>query len=151
MATNKEWATVSYFSNSIYGTNREGKNTGTSITIDEREYYSTNGNVTGVMDWGKNHTFTAGVNKNYEESTVKANGKSVLDSVGTTYVDIGYDDRDLIAAKGYYSAALNVNEDTRGTYTVRKGLFGFLAGWGGYNGVYCHGGARGDTTFRPII
>lgn len=42
MATNLDWAIVSYFSNSAYGTNGEGKNTGTAITIDGKTgHYST--------------------------------------------------------------------------------------------------------------
>ncbi len=52
MATNEEWATVSYFSNSAYGTAAAGQNKGIEVEIDGRQYFSTNGNATGVMDWG---------------------------------------------------------------------------------------------------
>ena len=67
MATNKEWATVSYFSNSNYGTATVGKNTGIEVTIDEATYQSTNGNATGVMDWGKTITMTAGILSQYTD------------------------------------------------------------------------------------
>ena len=52
MANNYEWAVVSYFSNSSYGTAGAGKNTGIQLT--GTSHYSTNGNITGVMD-GEKH------------------------------------------------------------------------------------------------
>lgn len=70
LATNKDWGAVSYLSNSAYGTNREGKNTGVTTTISGVNYYSTTGNASGVMNWGGNpnktlYTQTAGIIKAY--------------------------------------------------------------------------------------
>ena len=76
LATNKDWGAVSYLSNSIYGTNTQGQNTGIEITINGVKYYSTNGNTSGVMNWGSNpyrkldarnklFTQTAGIIKAY--------------------------------------------------------------------------------------
>lgn len=92
MATNLDWAIVSYFSNSAYGTNGEGKHTGTAITIDGKsDHYSTNGNITGVMDWGKTQSYTAGIIANYSDitdETIKNNGKSLISNANNNrYVD----------------------------------------------------------------
>ena len=96
LSTNKDWGAVSYLSNSIYGTNSEGQNTGVKISIDGVDYYSTNGNATGVMNWGVNcyndrlYSQTASLMQQYEDkvlrgttaSTAKDNvielGKAVL-------------------------------------------------------------------------
>ena len=72
LATNKDWGAVSYLSNSIYGTNTAGKDKGVEIEIgdDKIKYYSTNGNASGVMNWGSNPykgliTQTAGIVNTY--------------------------------------------------------------------------------------
>ena len=54
LSTNKDWGAVAYLLNSIYGTNTAGKSTGIKININGVDYYSTNGNITGVMNWGVN-------------------------------------------------------------------------------------------------
>lgn len=93
MATNLDWAIVSYFSNSAYGTNGEGKHTGTAITIDGKSgHYSTNGNITGVMDWGKTNSYTAGLRTDYKniiDDTIKQNISSLITSANNNrYIDI---------------------------------------------------------------
>ena len=93
MATNTDWAIVSYFSNSAYGTNGEGGNTGVTISINGTDYLSTNGNVTGVMNFGKMDTYTSGVISNYAEisddTTVWANGRSIIaNATNNIYVDL---------------------------------------------------------------
>lgn len=70
LATNKDWGAVSYLSNSIYGTNTQGGNTGLEVAINGVTYYSTTGNASGVMNWGINkyktlYTQTAGLTDNY--------------------------------------------------------------------------------------
>lgn len=85
MATNKEWAAVSYLSNSNYGTAGEGKNTGMTVTINGNSHYSTTDNITGVIDWGKLNTYTAGVlsgaDTNVTNETIKANGISLINNI----------------------------------------------------------------------
>ena len=54
LSTNKDWGAVSYLSNSSYGTSSAGQNTGVEITMNGVKYYSTNGNSSGVMNWGCN-------------------------------------------------------------------------------------------------
>ena len=89
LVTNTEWAIVSYFSNSNYGTSGEGVK---SITINGNVHNSTNGNATGVMDWGRNITMTAGyIGENlskdkYKEDEYKENGKSLF-AEGAKYVE----------------------------------------------------------------
>ena len=94
LATNKDWGAVSYLSNSIYGTNTVGKNTGVEVTIDNVKYYSTTTNITGVMNWGANpnatrFTQTAGLISNYDASTstVSKNVTELNTNKDTKYVD----------------------------------------------------------------
>ena len=55
-----------------------------TVTINGNSHYSTNDNITGVMDWGLARTFTAGLlsesNTKVTNDTIKANGKSLLDN-----------------------------------------------------------------------
>lgn len=54
LVTNKDYGAVSYLSNSIYGTNTAGKNSGVEIQINGVKYRSTTGNASGIMNWGSN-------------------------------------------------------------------------------------------------
>lgn len=82
LSTNADWGAVSYLSNSIYGTNSAGQNTGLKININGIDYYSTTGNASGVMNWGVNSyttnlwTQTASLITNYmtDNSTSTATG-----------------------------------------------------------------------------
>lgn len=158
MATNKEWATVSYFSNSNYGTATQGKNNGTSVTIDGTDYYSTNGNATGVMNWGKIMTYTSGVLSNYTNigttSTLYNNGRSIIqNATDSVHVDlINSVSRSSIGATGWYSTQTQMGENTEFPYSARRGLFGILVGYpnGGY-GNSGLGSASSYVTFRPVI
>ena len=157
MATNLDWAIVSYFSNSAYGTNGEGKHTGTKIMIDGNEdHYSTNGNITGVMDWGKNNTYTAGIIANYSDitdETIKNNGKSLISNSNTKYVDefeYAYwgPVKKYAATQWYSSGGTYLGNSVSKPYTMRKNLFRMTGG--GFDGFeYGQGGS--SVTFRPVI
>lgn len=154
MSTNTDWAIVSYFSNSAYGTNGEGKNAGVATTINGKEYLSTNGNATGVMNFGKNSTYASGVGSSYAEvsESLHDNGKSIIENVtNSKYVDIfNWSDAKVIAAPGWYSVRTVI--DPGAAYCTRTGLFGFIGGvTGGGNAPFCSGEAKWDTTFRPAI
>lgn len=131
MATNLDWAIVSYFSNSAYGTNGEGKNTGTSITIDGSSgHYSTNGNITGVIDFGRTLTYTAGLRNDYKnitDDTIQQNISSLkINASNNRYIDIfpnmSWNASKKIAAINWYSAsAYTAGENNIASY--RRGLF----------------------------
>jgi len=153
MATNLDWAIVSYFSNSAYGTNGEGKNTGTAITIDGKTgHYSTNGNITGVMDWGMNRTYTAGLRTDYQDitdETVKGNISSLVANVNNNrYVDIfpiakWRNIQSIAAYSQWYHDPLSVY--TGGTNAIigcRARLFAIQTNTGF---------ATTEGTFRPVI
>lgn len=157
MATNGEWATVSYFSNSAYGTATVGQNKGIEIDIDGRKYLSTNGNATGIMDWGKTITFTSGLISNYAEmdksSAVYTNGKSLVDNAGKDRkIDILSSSTSAVSIgkNGWYNSWNYLGNDFKYPYSVRSGLFGFNAGSGLY-GVFASGAASTNITFRPVI
>lgn len=148
MATNLDWAIVSYFSNSAYGTNGEGKNTGTSITIDGSSgHYSTNGNITGVIDWGKTTTYTAGLENDYKDitdETVKGNMLSLIENAeNINYVDIVYrmwfTIKKDIAGTCWYSTYTSISEKSS---TLRSGLYQIMNTTTGYSN---------NSTFRPVI
>lgn len=161
MATNKEWATVSYFSNSAYGTATTGQNKGIEINIDGTNYLSTNGNVTGVMDWGKTITFTSGLISNYtnmdKSSVAYTNGKSLVDNAGTdSKIDILSSSTPTVSIgkNGWYNSWNYLSNDLRYPYSIRSGLFGFNAGTtysDGNGGFHTSGAASTNVTFRPVI
>lgn len=150
MATNLDWAIVSYFSNSAYGTNGEGKNTGTSITIDGSSgHYSTNGNITGIIDWGRTITYTAGLRNDYKnitDDTIQQNISSLkINASNNRYIDIFPNMNwnvfsKKIAAISWYSASVyTAGENNIASW--RKGLFEIRG----------DNGRRTDITFRPVI
>ena len=169
MATNKEWAAVSYLSNSNYGTAGKGKSTGMAVTINGNSHYSTNDNITGVIDWGKNRTFTAGIISTYEnitDETVKNNGKSIIDNIGdankvdTLIIDGNY--KNALAATGWFTNDAWGNWFIYGNtrynfpYSVRKDNFGIMVGGGTdgsmmYDRLRTSNGAAAETTFRPVL
>lgn len=134
MATNKEWAAVSYLSNSNYGTAGEGKNTGMTVIINGNSHYSTNDNITGVMDFGKNSTYTAAIIAGYldkltNEDTNK-NGKSLIENAAdTSKVDLSnvsnatekYAIQKWFGAEQLFDEAAGIK--TAQPFCWRKGLF----------------------------
>lgn len=123
LSTNSDWGAVSYLSNSIYGTNSAGKNTGVEVTINGVSYYSTNGNVTGVMNWGRNY-----YKADLYTQTASLITKYVTDNTGSTAID--YVTELLTAAK---NNSRFVNVVNTGAFTVRNTLGQALAETSGYN------------------
>ena len=177
LTTNTDWGAVSYLSNSIYGTNSAGKNTGTKVTIDGVDYYSTTGNNSGVMNWGVNcynenlWTQTSSlINKYVENSSISTaqndvielekaakNNSRFIDIVNINQFTINNTLGMALAETNKYTEWLH-----RGSYgsdaslpiTVRDGLFGFYVGSGSGGMPYSRiaSGKESDyTTFRPII
>lgn len=161
LATNKDWGAVSYLSNSIYGTNTTGKNTGLQVTIDNVEYYSTTTNITGVMNWGSNpnesgvYTHTAGllstVTSPSEYITELYTNKDTkyVDLKGTAYSTTGMA---MDETMQFYSSLYKLSTSTAFPVSARYGLFGIF--WGNdsdYRRDVSKGTAASNITFRPVI
>ncbi len=133
LVTNTEWAVVSYFSNSNYGTSGEGLK---SLTINGNAHNSTNGNATGIMDWGRTWTATAGYvsNGNEDVDPRRKYGESLF-AENVKYVDI----MSSIISEKYAIKNGKFNSDI---YICRVGLF---------KAYSCDGNAGWSTTFRPTI
>lgn len=148
LATNKDWGAVSYLSNSIYGTNTQGQNTGTQITINGVNYYSTTGNASGVMNWGSNpnkelYTHTSALNQvymNLGDTTTSSAYDNVIEldtaaKNNSNYVEV-IDTWNMTKENTLGMSLSEINNysfvDWKGRYAskdypviVRKGLFGF--------------------------
>ena len=165
MANNYEWATVSYFANSSYGYGTESTvtaNKGVSVTSAVTSHYSTNGNLTGIMDWGSNprstmYTFTAGIITSYaSKELTTSGGQSIINAAGTSAVDkftaSGGNADFSIAKTNWTGVSWKYAGDSKDyPYSVREGLFGFHGGGAVYNGVRPCGAAYSDVTFRPVF
>lgn len=174
LATNKDWGAVSYLSNSIYGTNTQGQNTGTQITINGVNYYSTTGNASGVMNWGAHpnkslYTQTSALIKAYmnlSDTTTSSAHDNVTEletavNNNSNYVEVidtktgGFNERTdgmaLSEITNYSFVDLkDVRISTVHPISIRKGLFGFRVS--GYDrNQPSDGAAYGDTTFRPVV
>ena len=151
MANNYEWAAVSYFSNSIYGTAGAGQNTG--VQLADSTHKSTNGNITGVMDWGKTYSYTAGIISTYAnitDTTLIANGQSIINAAGTSAIDkFSSTSAQAIARTGWYGSWDFMYGRIDQPYSFRSGIFGFA---GAANiSERCTGAANSGITFRPVF
>ena len=182
MATNADWGAVSYLSNSVYGTNGAGQNKGTKTTIKakkpdntevEVEYYSTTGNITGVMNWGSNcykdlWTQTSCLITAYDVDTetngnltalinaAKSNDTSIsrfVERVDTSSSGFTKNETSGMAFKetqGFYGTTSYFGTSTTYPISVRQGLFRYNVGFYAYLGIAS--GAEYDyVTFRPVI
>ena len=133
MANNYEWAAVSYFSNSIYGTAGAGQNTG--VQLADSTHLSTNGNITGVMDWGKTVSWTASIISSYNDEGVTlttAGGQSIINAAKnpatTNKIDkvnnMGYGGVSWpIASTHWYGTYSWTTMSSEAPYSYRRGLF----------------------------
>ena len=169
LATNKDWGAVSYLSNSIYGTNTAGQNKGLEVTIDGKEYYSTNGNTSGVMNWGYRWNFTSGIVEAYmnlentststahnyvielENAAKDSNKSKYVEVIGTknggfTKLTSGMALSEIMNFSFVSLRAAGIHKNY--PVTMRTGLFGFYAGT---DSGYQANGNRGAYTFRPVV
>lgn len=174
LSTNADWGAVSYLSNSIYGTNSAGQNTGLKININGIDYYSTTGNASGVMNWGVNSyttnlvTQAASLITNYmtDNSTSTATGyvtelqnaaakkSRFVEVINTKSFTVNNTlGMAMEEVRGYpWNQWCYVGQDVNYPITIRQGLFGFSVG--GINGGYIgtpSGAGFGSVTFRPVI
>ena len=169
LATNKDWGAVSYLSNSIYGTNTAGQNKGLEVTIDGKEYYSTNGNTSGVMNWGYRWNFTSGIVEAYmnlentststahnyvielENAAKDSNKSKYVEVIGTknggfTKLTSGMALSEIMNFSFVSLRAAGIHKNY--PVTMRTGLFGFYAGT---DSGYQANGNLGAYTFRPVV
>ena len=166
LATNKDWGAVSYLSNSIYGTNGAGGDTGKSVTISGVDYYSTTTNITGVMNWGANpnvtrYTQTSGLLNTYESGN--NNLTELYNNRETKYVEfikptVAENTKGMAMQEtnGIYSSSFRTNTYINSAGSSRQGLFSgyFGVGNGGYGsdgGCGVSGAAGNSVTFRPVV
>ena len=141
LATNKDWGAVSYLSNSIYGTNTTGGNTGIQVTISGVKYYSTTTNITGVMNWGANpnverRTFTSGLINSYTSGN--DNVTELYNNRETKYVEY-INPSDSANTKGMAmqeTKKFNIYNETWHPISVRKDLFAGNFGWRSWIKLY---------------
>ena len=155
MATNKDWAVVVYFANSAYGVSGAGENVGITTTINGKSYKSTNGNATGVMNFGATTTYTAGVSNIYTEvldsSEVYQNGKKIIENAeDDIHVDVFAAKTNMQQAFTKWEYSTFVGSDVDAPFCSRTGWFGYYAGMGGGSAPRCDGRAT-NYTFRPAI
>lgn len=173
LSTNADWGAVSYLSNSIYGTNSAGKNTGVKVTIDGIDYYSTTGNASGVMNWGVNcynsslWTQTASLITNYMTNSSTSTSKEYVTELQAALEKRSRFVEEINTNSGMFTVNNTLGkglEEVSGypwdqwhyagqnenyPIAIRQGLFGFVVG---SNGNYPSSGAgSGFATFRPVI
>lgn len=90
LSTERDWGAVAYLSLSSYGTLRSQK--GDTVSIDSRNYYSTTGNISGVLNFGSDPTVSgdqATLVAAYRSDRMNNSNSSILwDSRYSKYVDI---------------------------------------------------------------
>ena len=172
LSTNADWGAVSYLSNSIYGTNSAGQNTGEKIQINGINYYSTTGNASGVMNWGANcyngnlYTQTSSLITKYvtdsSTSTATGNVTELQNAAAKHSRFVEVIDTDLFTVKNTLGMGLAevaeypwqqwhyAGKDVNYPIAIRQGLFGFGVGNNDYGGT-TSGAGSGYATFRPVV
>ena len=162
LATNKDWGAVSYLSNSIYGTNTTGGNTGKTVSINGVSYYSTTPNITGVMNWGSNPnstriTHTAGLCSDYQTNNYIT---ELVSNSSTKFVELinistfNATTNAGMALSENISAGTPKNNGSRQAHsvTLRLGMFGYnIRNNSGSLSIATYGGETSSCTFRPVI
>ena len=140
LTLNRDWGAVAYLTMSIYGVN--DANDGQT---------STTGNETGVKDFGKKYTWTAGAHETGLESEPKASvyRQSLITNKSSKYVELLKNN----IAENPKGLALN-EFGASGNYCssswpmlLRTGVLRFTTGFNGYDGY----GPHLSITFRPVI
>lgn len=146
LTLNKDWGAAAYLAISAYGTTRN--NEGISVGIDSYGYFSTTGNVTGVMSMGRNETWTASF---MEGATERSAMNVIKNNKDTKYVETIPSNDFANKTKGYafketeswYYSENDIFTSGYQTY-VRKKLLYPKADHGDQN-------QASKTTFRPVI
>lgn len=171
MMTNEDWAAVSYFSNSIYGipgakaaaTTTERGN-GISVNMNGTDYYSTNGNETGVMDLGRTTTYMSGILSDgngtiYNSCTTY--GARLIELANTdlvTLVNADGSNFDKLAIKNWFNSTVMISDSKAhncnfvNPFGLRRGLFScaYSGAWSNYSPGLCTYDCQGMNPAKGI-
>ena len=142
LTLNKDWGAAVYLAISAYGTTRASVMT--AVQIDGYGYYSTTGNITGVISMNR-RTFTSSV---VENATDLTNLSNIVNNKNTKYVEIIPKSNLAAATKGY------AFEETRGWYDsngVNPGGYSTIERYGILRTQAGTGSAYSEISFRPVI
>lgn len=157
LTTNKDWGAVSYLAYSNYGINAKNK-TGIQVKINGTDYLSTNGNITGIMDWGKNWTQTSSLNSAYIENPTGSENLILLEeNIGTRLVEEVNTKNATnktttgMAITEFGNSYGSIANDVNYPVTIRQNLNVYsVAGPSGQDSI-SNGGKYSWVTFRPIV
>ena len=154
LATNKDWGAVAYLSNSSYGTNTAGKNTGIQLTMNGVKYYSTTGNTSGVMNWGKNPYINIVTQTSGIVTGLTSSNSEIFKYKDTEYVEyIDPTNDSLTKGMAMQETGKFSVKQTNYYYfcSVRTGLYSGAWGCNLGNGYWGGLDAGREATFRPAI
>lgn len=146
LSTNLDWGACSYLATSDYGDRNLSKVTSKVTENGEEkniEFTSTTGNESGVMNFGRNLTFTSGIMT--QQTTTTNDTDNIFRDRNTKYVDLLTASNGIV--KDYAMASLQYfGTDVRCSISMRRDLYIFTAGiWANVPA------AASNKTFRPVI
>ena len=153
---NSDWGAVAYLAISNYGevTSSEGP----SITLDGATRYTTTGNATGVLDFGKHRTVTSSLLET-DDGTGSEYRTVLINNKETKYVEILSAEltsektkgQALAETYGWFGYSSNKYPESSAPIAIRYRYVG-LGSSGTSNGLLYGSGVSGsNNTFRPVI
>lgn len=147
LTLNKDWGAVAYLGLSGYGTVKSI--TGDSCTIDGTSYTTTNGNPTGVLNFGASQTQTSTVRYDTSEgSTGYPYRTKLLENKNTEYVEIltgntiaATKGQALTEIGGWFGSSYSFPDNHTYPVVLRTDILGSNSGPGTNN----------VATYRPVI
>lgn len=128
LTTNADWGAAAYLGVSIYGSVRSA--TGEQITIDGIRYYTTTGNVTGIMNMGKNYTQTAslweGNSTEYTENLRNNINTKYVENLPNSSNDENNKGKSFFETSGWYGSSYFYPNNSSYPVGVRILVMGFL-------------------------
>ena len=135
LALNKDWGAVAYLAVSASGDVKT--KAGPTVTVGDRQYTTTTGNLTGVMDFGRNYTFvssahetgleTANTNdkNNYRTKLIKDKSTRYVELLPATATVDGTKGMAITETQGWFGSDTNYcSEDN--PMQIRNRILGFV-------------------------
>lgn len=155
LTLNKDWGAVAYLAISPYG-KVEKDIRGPKISINGTNYYTTTGNITGVMNMGEYYTQTSSLlggngNDNTTNLTNNLSTKYVENLSAETSIE-NTRGQAIAETWGWFSSDKYYSTSSA-PVGIRHGILGLgNYGFGYYGNDYSIGMGRSSTaTFRPVI